>query len=184
MSSRRSMREPRRCFRCTSHLNIIWHLGIAGAWEALLAYDCIIFCLTIFKTWTTRPKHTPTWDKTEIPLITLLLRDGMSECIQFFLRRRLILRSRGYILCVGAVLIEALFISNWLPDLGCWRYAIFPTFWHFTWVIFPCLMTLHWLSFLARRGMRIPDLNSPLRNILIISSLSCAETSPFLRAGE
>ncbi|KAF5324106.1 hypothetical protein D9619_011387 [Psilocybe cf. subviscida] len=46
---------------------------IAGAWEALLVYDCIIFGLTISKTWTTRRDHGITG--ISFPLTTLLLRD-------------------------------------------------------------------------------------------------------------
>ncbi|KAF5318711.1 hypothetical protein D9619_010637 [Psilocybe cf. subviscida] len=49
-------------------------MRIAGAWEALLVYDCIIFGLTIFKTWSARPDYAMTG--ISIPLITLLLRDG------------------------------------------------------------------------------------------------------------
>ncbi|KAF5318709.1 hypothetical protein D9619_010635 [Psilocybe cf. subviscida] len=49
-------------------------IRIAGAWEALLVYDCIIFGLTIFKTWSARHHHVITG--ISIPLTTLLLRDG------------------------------------------------------------------------------------------------------------
>ncbi|KAF9555901.1 hypothetical protein CPC08DRAFT_642236, partial [Agrocybe pediades] len=48
--------------------------GIAGAWEALFAYDCLIFTLTIRKTWKGRKNYAITG--TSIPLVTLILRDG------------------------------------------------------------------------------------------------------------
>jgi len=59
---------------CHNNLGHQTSIRMAAAWEALLAYDCIIFCLTVFKTWTARPVHTTTG--VNIPLITLLLRDG------------------------------------------------------------------------------------------------------------
>lgn len=49
-------------------------IGLAGAWEALFAYDSIIFSLTIYKTWKARRDHAVTG--VEIPLISLILRDG------------------------------------------------------------------------------------------------------------
>lgn len=48
--------------------------GLAGAWEALFAYDSLIFSLTIYKTWKVRQDYVITG--VEIPLITLILRDG------------------------------------------------------------------------------------------------------------
>ncbi|KAF9549073.1 hypothetical protein CPC08DRAFT_823474 [Agrocybe pediades] len=47
---------------------------IAGAWEALLVYDCLIFTLTIRKTWKGRKAYAMTG--TSMPLVTLILRDG------------------------------------------------------------------------------------------------------------
>ncbi|KAF5324247.1 hypothetical protein D9619_011401 [Psilocybe cf. subviscida] len=59
---------------CHTGLGFKTSIRIAAAWEALLVYDCIIFGLTIFKTWTARLDHAITG--INIPLITLLLRDG------------------------------------------------------------------------------------------------------------
>ncbi|KAF9549074.1 hypothetical protein CPC08DRAFT_769155 [Agrocybe pediades] len=47
---------------------------IATAWEAVFAYDCLIFTLTIMKTWKGRKNYAITG--TRMPLITLILRDG------------------------------------------------------------------------------------------------------------
>ncbi|KAF8996251.1 hypothetical protein BDQ17DRAFT_1364662 [Cyathus striatus] len=49
---------------------------IAAAWEALMVYDTMIFCLTLYKTWTTRLDHGITGIR--IPLISLILRDGIT----------------------------------------------------------------------------------------------------------
>ena len=49
-------------------------VGLAGAWEALFAYDSLIFSLTVYKTWKFRRDHAITG--VEIPLISLILRDG------------------------------------------------------------------------------------------------------------
>ena len=49
-------------------------LGLAGAWEALYAYDSIIFSLILYKTWKVRRDYAVTG--IEIPLISLILRDG------------------------------------------------------------------------------------------------------------
>ncbi|KAF5318048.1 hypothetical protein D9619_012127 [Psilocybe cf. subviscida] len=54
-----------------------YSLGIAGAWEALLVYDCIIFGLTIYKTWTARVGHVI--NGIRVPLITLFLRDVLRD---------------------------------------------------------------------------------------------------------
>ncbi|KAF5318786.1 hypothetical protein D9619_010638 [Psilocybe cf. subviscida] len=45
-----------------------------SAWKALLVYDCIIFGLTIYKSWTARVDHGITG--ISIPLMAVLLRDG------------------------------------------------------------------------------------------------------------
>ena len=49
-------------------------IGLAGAWEALFAYDSIIFSLIMYKTWKVRRDYAVTG--IEIPLISLILRDG------------------------------------------------------------------------------------------------------------
>ncbi|KAF5324107.1 hypothetical protein D9619_011386 [Psilocybe cf. subviscida] len=65
---------PQETAGCHTGLGYRTSIRIAGAWEALLFYDCIVFGLTIFKTWTARHDHSIT--EISIPLITLLLRDG------------------------------------------------------------------------------------------------------------
>ena len=50
---------------------------MAAAWEALLAFDSIIFGLTLYKTWKTRRDYAHTG--IEMPLISLLLRDGTMQ---------------------------------------------------------------------------------------------------------
>lgn len=60
--------------RCRS-----WFLrfsGLAGAWEALFAYDSIIFTLTLWKTIKERKERRVTG--INIALVDLLLRDGKS----------------------------------------------------------------------------------------------------------
>ncbi|KAF8799570.1 hypothetical protein BYT27DRAFT_7201457 [Phlegmacium glaucopus] len=59
---------------CHVGLPPITAIRLAGAWEALFAYDSIIFSLTIYKTWKARRDHAVTG--VEIPLISLILRDG------------------------------------------------------------------------------------------------------------
>ncbi|KAJ8073353.1 hypothetical protein PM082_011625 [Marasmius tenuissimus] len=51
---------------------------LAGAWEALFAYDTILFGLTVYKTWTARPRWTPGLRERHVtlPLVTLIFRDG------------------------------------------------------------------------------------------------------------
>ncbi|KAJ7466812.1 hypothetical protein B0H11DRAFT_2047772 [Mycena galericulata] len=51
-------------------------LDLAAAWEGLFAYDCLVFGLTVFKTFST-------WRRTgseadHLPIHTLILRDGLS----------------------------------------------------------------------------------------------------------
>ncbi|KAF9446625.1 hypothetical protein P691DRAFT_794253 [Macrolepiota fuliginosa MF-IS2] len=55
------------------------HIGLAGAWEALFAYDSMIFGLTLYKTWSTRGRRY--WYGSSgggsVPLlVTVVLRDG------------------------------------------------------------------------------------------------------------
>ncbi|KAI3615673.1 hypothetical protein WG66_011890 [Moniliophthora roreri] len=67
-----------------NHLGSGCHVGIerttairlAGAWEALFVYDSILFSLTLYKTWTARPRRRDRVHVTSIPLLTLILRDG------------------------------------------------------------------------------------------------------------
>lgn len=49
-------------------------IGLAGGWEALFAYDSIIFSLIMYKTWKIRRDYAVTG--IEIPLVSLILRDG------------------------------------------------------------------------------------------------------------
>lgn len=73
------------CILSWSSLNMIFFfhfisnrsIRMAAAWEALFLYDCLIFCLTIFKAWRARRDHTIT--RISIPLISLILRDGKHE---------------------------------------------------------------------------------------------------------
>ncbi len=52
-------------------------LDIAVAWEALFAYDILIFSLTLFKTYRERSYYRPgQWQK--LDLIGLIVRDGKS----------------------------------------------------------------------------------------------------------
>lgn len=69
----------RKFCRDLSNLNFDWLplLGVAAAWEALLAFDSIIFGLTLYKTWKTRRDYAHTG--IEMPLISLLLRDGTMQ---------------------------------------------------------------------------------------------------------
>ncbi|KAF8980490.1 hypothetical protein BDQ17DRAFT_1263752, partial [Cyathus striatus] len=64
--------------RCR-HFHILFCLlntttGLGIAWIALLVYDTMIFCLTVYRTWTTRRYQKTYGIKT--PLISLILRDG------------------------------------------------------------------------------------------------------------
>lgn len=49
-------------------------VGLAGAWEALLVYDSILFALTMVKTWRGRHDHGVT--RISVPIIRLIFRDG------------------------------------------------------------------------------------------------------------
>jgi len=59
------------------HVGLLTPIAIrlAGAWEALFAYDSIIFSLIMYKTWKFRRDYAVTG--IEIPLISLILRDGI-----------------------------------------------------------------------------------------------------------
>ncbi|KAF5318787.1 hypothetical protein D9619_010639 [Psilocybe cf. subviscida] len=81
---------------CDTGLDYKTSIRIAGAWEALLVYDCIIFGLTIYKTWTARLDHVITG--ISIPLITLLLRDG-AVLPELFRASNLCLKIRVLVLC-------------------------------------------------------------------------------------
>lgn len=47
---------------------------LAAAWEALFIYDCIIFSLTFYQTYSARHHHE--YGRQTIPIISLILRDG------------------------------------------------------------------------------------------------------------
>lgn len=52
-------------------------LDLAASWEALFTYDTLLFVLTVSKTW--RARHRRLLTRTSIPIVSLVLRDGMSK---------------------------------------------------------------------------------------------------------
>ena len=70
----RAIREfPFVCKPFSSTRNFVFP-GLAAAWEALFVYDCIVFFLTMRKTW--RARHETKFAPTTTPILQLMFRDG------------------------------------------------------------------------------------------------------------
>lgn len=161
------------------------HIGIAGAWEALLVYDCIIFGLTIYKTWTARVGHVI--NGIRVPLITLFLRDGMSKCVHLFQSRWPVLPPRSYIFCVSAEPPECLRAFNlrfWDKVVGALQPFEHPNLLCEHHLNSVCFTMSFWHILAVFRGMCTSVSNCPFRGMLTFTSLSCAAIWLLLLVGK